>query len=164
MSKFDKERKYQYFPRTANAETFYLTGEKGYMRNWTGDCRIKKIDHFEKYDVIRCQFGYKQRKKAIVVLKRGLRILTNTLEKNDHIHCYGTTDFWRSRRIYVVFGIIKFPTPNVETTREYALEMELAKLTQGELNDYFVIANDLEKHNSEDYKREIGKETEEDDE
>jgi hypothetical protein len=126
MAHFDKGRKYKYFPRTAEAETFYLTGE-GSIKNFMADGRIRKIKRHKNYDEMWVQCGYYQRKKWVIVIFKHLRVLMGTLKENDLIHMFGTTDKWGARRVYVVMGIIKFPHPTVHEVEDYSLDMALYK-------------------------------------
>jgi hypothetical protein len=126
MAHFDKGRKYKFFPRTAEAETFYLSGE-GMVKNWTGDGRIRKIERHERYDEFWVQFGYRQRKKWLVVIFKHLRVIFGTLKENDMVHMTGTVDRWGKRRVYVVTGIIKYPHPTITELKDHSLDMELYK-------------------------------------
>jgi hypothetical protein len=127
MAHFDKGRKYKFFPRTAEAETFYLSGEAFGIKNWTGDGRIRRVKRHAKYDEMWVQFGFYQRKKWLVVIFKHLRVIFGTLKENDMIHMTGTIDRWGSRRVYVVTGIIKYPHPTITEMDDYSLDMELYK-------------------------------------
>ena len=126
MAHFDKGRKYKFFPRTAEAETFYITGED-VIKNWSGDGRIRRVKRHAKYDEMWVQFGYYQRKKWLVVIFKHLRVIFGTLKENDMIHMTGTIDKWGSRRVYVVTGIIKYPHPTITELNDYSVDMELYK-------------------------------------
>jgi hypothetical protein len=126
MGHFDKGRKYKYFPRVAEAETFYLTGE-GSIKNFMADGRIRKINRHKNYDEMWVQCGYYQRKKWLIIIFKHLRVIMGTLKPNDIVHLYGTTDKWGNKRVYVVMGIIKFPKPAVHEVEDYSLDMELYK-------------------------------------
>jgi hypothetical protein len=126
MGHFDKGRKYKFFPRVAEAETFYLTGE-GTIKNFMADGRIRKIKRHKNYDEMWIQCGYYQRKKWVIGIFKHLRVLIGTLKVDDMIHMTGTTDKWGARRVYVITGIIKFPKPTVHEVDDYSLDMELYK-------------------------------------
>jgi hypothetical protein len=127
MPHFDKGRKYKFFPRTAEAETFYLSGEGFTIKNWTGDGRIRRLKRHAKYDEMWVQFGYYQRKKWLVVIFKHLRVIFGTLKEDDMIHMMGTIDRWGKRRVYVVTGIIKYPHPTITELNDYNIDMELYK-------------------------------------
>lgn len=126
MAHFDKGRKYKFFPRTAEAETFYLSGE-GIIKNWSGDGRIRKMVRHERYDEMWVQFGYRQRKKWLIVIFKHLRVMFGTLKEDDMLHLTGTVDRWGKRRVYVVTGIIKYPKPTVTELKDHTLDMALYK-------------------------------------
>ena len=127
MANFDKGRKYKFFPRTAEAETFYLSGEGLGVKNWSGDGRIRRVKRHKNYDEMWVQFGYYQRKKWLIVIFKHLRIIFGTLQPNDMVHMTGTVDRWGSRRVYVVTGIIKYPSPTIVDDKNFKLDMELYK-------------------------------------
>ena len=127
MANFDKGRKYKFFPRTAEAETFYLSGEAYGIKNWSGDGRIRKVKRHKNYDEMWVQFGFYQRKKWLIVIFKHLRIIFGTLQPNDMVHMTGTVDRWGSRRVYVVSGIIKYPSPTIVDDKNFKLDMELYK-------------------------------------
>jgi hypothetical protein len=124
---FDKGRKYKFFPRTAEAETFYLTGEGLGVKNWSGDCRIRRVKRHSKYDEMWCQFGYFQKKKWLIVIFKHLRVIFSTLKPNDMLHMTGTVDRWGKRRVYVVTGIIKYPHPTITELDNNDIDMDLYK-------------------------------------
>lgn len=126
MPHFDKGRKYKFFPRTAEAETFYISGED-VIKNWSGDGRIRRVKRHAKYDEMWVQFGYYQRKKWLVVIFKHLRIIFGTLKANDMVHMTGTIDKWGSKRVYVVTGIIKYPHPTITELNDYNIDLELYK-------------------------------------
>lgn len=127
---FHKGRKYTNIPRNSGAETFMIFGTST-LKNFMGDGRIRKIERHQKYDEMWVQFGYFQRKKWLVAIFPNVRQIFSTLQENDNIHVYGTTDRWGERRVYIIYGIIKFPMPSVRQVEDYAsLEMELYKLQQ----------------------------------
>lgn len=128
---FDKQRKYRNFPRCSGSETFMLFGETN-LKNFMGDGRIRKIKRHERYDEMWVQFGYHQKKKWLIVIFPLLRQIISTLKENDNIHVYGTTDRWGERRVYIIYGIIKFPTPTVAQIEDFSVEQELWKLTKDE--------------------------------
>jgi hypothetical protein len=137
---FDKGRKYKFFPRSAEAETFYLTGE-GRIKNFMADGRIRKIVRHKNYDEMWVQCGYYQRKKWLIVIFKNLRVIMGTLKPNDLIHMFGTTDKWGKKRVYIVMGIIKYPSPAVHEVDDYSLDMELYKAQvksqeEAELEEY----------------------------
>jgi hypothetical protein len=127
MAHFDKGRKYKFFPRTAEAETFYLSGENLGVKNWSGDGRIRRVKRHKNYDEMWVQFGYFQRKKWLIVIFKHLRIIFGTLQPNDMVHMTGTVDRWGARRVYVVTGIIKYPSPTIVDDKNFKLDMELYK-------------------------------------
>lgn len=129
MPHFDKGRKYKFFPRTAEAETFYLSGE-GSLKNWSADGRIRRVKRHEKYDEMWVQCGFYQRKKWFVVIFKHLRVIFTTLKENDMIHITGTIDKWGVRRVYVVTGIIKYPHPTITEVDEHSIDMQLYKAQQ----------------------------------
>jgi hypothetical protein len=134
---FDKGRKYKFFPRTAEAETFYLSGEAIGVKNWSGDGRIRRVKRHTKYDEMWVQFGYFQKKKWLIVIFKHLRVIFGTLKPNDMVHMTGTVDRWGARRVYVVTGIIKYPHPTITEMDDHNLDMELYKAqvkTQEELD------------------------------
>jgi hypothetical protein len=143
MAHFDKGRKYKFFPRTAEAETFYLSGESN-LKNWSGDGRIRKIKRHEKYDEMWVQFGFYQKKKWLIAIFKHLRVLVTGLKENDYIHAFGTIDRWGSRRVYVIMGILKYPHPTIIDEKDYSLDLQLYKAQNKtadeiELEDYIDI-------------------------
>jgi len=155
MPHFDKGRKYKFFPRTAEAETFYLTGEGLGVKNWSGDGRIRRVKRHTKYDEMWVQFGYFQKRKWLVVIFKHLRVIFGTLKENDMVHMTGTVDRWGARRVYVVTGIIKYPHPTITELDDYNVDMQLYKAQEKtaeelEIESYINFREtDITKYNAE---------------
>jgi hypothetical protein len=145
---FHKGRKYTNFPRNAGAETFMLFGTTT-LKNFMGDGRIRKIKRHEKYDEMWVQFGYFQKRKWLVAIFPNVRQMISMLQENDNIHVFGTTDRWGSRRVYIIYGFIKFPMPSIRQVEDFSLGVELDKLQksdeENELSSY--IANAVNQRN-----------------
>lgn len=150
---FDRGRRYNHFPRVSGSETFYLTGEANGVKNWSADGRVRHIRRHNRYDDVFVQCGFLQRKKWFVALFPSVRAMIDRLEVNDNIHFYGTCDVWGVKRVYVIFGILKYPKPTKIEIDEFETEMKLWRLQnkkdmeEDELEPLLRRFHDTEQHN-----------------
>lgn len=158
---FHKGRKYTNFPRNAGAETFMLFGTTT-LKNFMGDGRIRKIKRHAKYDEMWVQFGYFQKRKWLVAIFPNVRQMISMLQEGDNIHVFGTTDRWGQKRVYIIYGFIKFPMPSIRQVEDFSADVELLKLQQTEeekeLSSFIANAVNQKNYHNKEIEKEGNKE------